>query len=233
MPTILDIIDEVILESGRPDLEDNKIVIINWINRYKLALQRHRRFVFSENQNVPIVLRPNNRTSPLPSDYLFSIALKRQTAGQVDVSFDVHGNQIQTVREVILTRWLDREAFLQQFPMNKDDGQQYVGSVQDYIIVGEVFVWGPTPSTNESLYLDYFRKLPPYNITTNTEDGFTKYYHDGLFYRAMAQCFTSWIPDDAKRNYWNQELATAEDSLHRFEVSREVPMESRLEMSDT
>lgn len=232
---IREIVENIAFEAGRPELSDdpaNINMVLRWLDRYKLYLQRDKRICFSENTSI-IVLNQNNRNTPLPSDFLFPITIRRPKAGMVATTHDIHGNQFQYIKSLTFQRWLDRESFLDHFPTQRDDGELNTGATNDYIIQGRNIVWGRIPSEDEAVFIDYFRILPPYHYLDNPEDDFSIYYHDGLFYEGMRRIFDTWIPDEKKADKWLKERLTAESGLRKYQVGREIPMESQLEMQDT
>jgi len=229
--SVLDIIQDVILESGRDDLEDNRRTILRWLNTYKLKLQRESRVSFSAN-TAEIVALANIRSTDLPSDFLSAITIRRPRKGVAGRTHDVHGNQFTVTKEVTLHRWLNREEFLDQFPINLEDGVVHVGAFNDYILQGGSILWGPIPSEDEQLFIDYYRLLPKYNLDDVIEDDYTLYFEDGLFNRCMEMVFTAWIPDKEKREAWKLERLDSERGIKKYYTLREHPMESRINLPD-
>ena len=232
---IQEIVENIAFESGRPELSDepaNINMVLHWLDRYKLYLQRDKRICFSENTTI-LVLQQNNRNTPLPPDFLFPITIRRPRPGMVATTHDINGNQFQYIKNLTFKRWLDREAFLDHFPVQRDDGELHTGAVNDYMVQGRNIVWGAIPSEDETIFMDYFRLLPPYHYQDNPEDDFSIFYHDGLFYEGMRRVFDTWIPDEKKADRWLKERLNAESALRKFQVNREIPMESQLELQDT
>lgn len=232
MATVQDIIAEVIILSGRDDLEDNKNIILGWLNRYKLYLQRDKRIAFSE-YTVTLNALANVRTIALPSDYLSPLALRRGQLGAHSITTDLFGNQFTVVRNVTLNRWIRREQFIASYPLiRSSDGAPYVGVTNDYIIVGNNIILGPIPNVDEVLYLDYYRLLPNYNLVDNTEDDFTIYYYDGLLAHCLERVFTDWVYDEKKKAIHGNDKRLLESGLRKYQVLREHPMESTLDLPD-
>lgn len=229
--SVLDIINEAIVLSGRDDLDDNRNIILGWLNRYKLRLQRDKRIAFSDNTSF-IDLRVNQRVSDLPSDFLFPVCISRNKGGEVGTTVDVSGNRFSVSKGVVLTRWLDKVAFINQFPTNITNAQLNVGTVNDYTIIGRSIYWGPIPSESETLDIYYYRLLPRYNLSDHINDDFTKLYEDGLFAAVMENIFKGWIPDSTKEAAWAKERMIAEVGLKKYQVGFEHPMEETLDLPD-
>jgi len=228
---IKDLINDVILLSGRDDLEDNKNVVLGWLNRYKLYLQRSKRISFSDNTS-DITLVKNQRVSDLPSDFLYPVCITRNRDGEVGVSIDSSGNQSSVDKNVVLTRWLDRVAFLNRYPNQRSAGELNTGTVNNYTVIGRSIHWGPIPDANEILNIYYYRLLPRYDLTNHTEDDFTTLFEDGLFAAAMENVFKGWIPDKEKEATWRADRLIAEVSLKKYQVGFEHPMEETLDLPD-
>lgn len=229
--SILDIIQDVITESGRDDLEDNKRTVLRWLNTYKLKLQRESRVSFSANTS-PIVAIANTRATDLPSDFLSAITIRRPTKGTIGVTQDLFGNQFAITKEVTLHRWLNKEAFLDSYPINREDGEVNIGAFNDYILQAGSIIWGPMPSEDETLYIDYYRLLPKYDLVDNIEDDYTTYFEDGLFNRCMEMVFTTWIPEKEKREIWKEQRLDSERGIKKYYTLREHPMESSINLPD-
>ena len=225
-----EIINDVIRESGRDDLEDQPEVLLGWMNRYKIYLQRDKRISFSENTTT-IIAKANIRSTTLPSDFLFPIVFRRPKSGQQGITKDILGNQFSILKETVLHRWINREDFLDRFPIQREGGEPYTGTFNDFILQGSNVIWGPIPLENETIYVDYYRLLPKYTLN-NLSDDFTSYFYDGLFYRCMEMVFTSWIPEEKKKEFWRSERIDAEVGIRKYQISREHPMESTLNMPD-
>lgn len=231
MASILDIIAEVITISGRDDLEDNKNIILGWLNRYKLYLQRDKRICFSD-FTIPINATMNERTTDLPADFLFPVAIRRPQLGAATITTDLFGNQFVVTKNVVLTRQIRKEEFLATFPINRSDGQAFTGAVNDYLLMGRKIVWGPIPVVTEQLYLDYYRLLPEYNLQSVVEDDFTTFFNDGLLTWCLFRVFTDWVYDEKKRAVHRADLTICESGIRKYQVSFEHPMESTLDLPD-
>lgn len=229
--SVLEIIRDVITESGIDDLDDNPLVLLNWMNRYKLNLQRKKRLAFSDN-STPIQQKANVRSTSLPSDYLSPLSIRRRELGLTGITQDLFGNQFTVTKDVTLHRWINREEFLNNYPINNNQGGLYVGITNNYMIQGNNVIWGPIPKEDESLYIDYYRLLPKYNLTDVTEDDFTRLFEDGLFARCMEMIFTSWIYDTKKKEMWRGERIEAESGIMKYQILREHPMESDINLPD-
>lgn len=229
--TIQEIIDQVITLSGRDDLEDNKNIVLGWINRYKLYLQRDKRICFSEIE-ADLTMQANVRTTPLPSDFLFPITIRRLSLGLSAISRDLFGNQFVVTKDVTLHRNIRREEFFNNFPLNNTEGSPFTGAVNDYILEGRNIIWGPIPNVTENLKIDYYRLLPEYNLQTVTEDDFSIYYGDGLLTHCLERVFTDWVYDDKKKAVHARDKAILEAGLRKYQVNREHPMESTLNLPD-
>lgn len=227
----MQIVSRIIRVSGRRDLSGNEDLILNWLDDYKLKLQREKRYFVAEKTDT-IQITANNRTTDLPDDFLFPIILRRPHAGLIGIQTDLNGQTFQVTKKVNLTRWLVREDFLTRFPIQMEDGNPNVGAVNDYILENDKIIWGPIPGETETIYIDYFGKLPEYSNPVNLVDAFTKWYPDGLFYKGMQEVFEQWIPDAGKSTKWEKRSLQAELSLYKYQIGREMPMESTLELPD-
>lgn len=231
--SVSDIIHRVAIESGRDDLDVDAepIIVLGYINDYKMALQRDKRYTFS-NHTDDIEAVANTRISALPSDFLTLIAIRRQQRGITGISQDLFGNRFTITKEVLLHPWISNEDFLDRFPEYLENAVLNTGAFNDFLIQGSNIIWGPAPIESETLKIDYYRLLSKYNLTDNTEDGFTTYYEDGLFYRSMEMVFTSWIPDEKKKKFWLAERISAEGSLKKYQVNRDALMHTTMNLPD-
>ena len=232
MSTILDIVADVIEESGRDELEDNKGVVLRYINNYKLDLQRKNRYSFAASNDESIIATANNRRTSLPDDYLSLIAIRRPQLGLTGITQDLLGNRFTIAKEVLLHPWISQENFLDQFPINNSQGQLNVGAFNNFLLQGDSVIWGPAPLETETLYIDYYRLFSNYDLVTNLTDAFITYYHDGLYYRAMEMIFTAWVPDAKKKATWRSERMEAEGSLKKYQVQRDAMMHTTLNLPD-
>lgn len=230
--SILDIVADVILESGRDDLEDNKRIVLKYINNYKLSLQRDKRYTFAIDNDHQFVATQNVRTTVLPDDYLSIICIRRPQLGLVGVTQDVFGNQFTITKEVTLHPWVDHEMFVEEFPLINSEGASNAGRVNDYLLQANSVVWGPIPIETETFYIDYYKLFPEYNLTDNLTDAFITYFRDGLYYRALEMVFTSWIPDAKKKAIWAGERKEAEGGLKKYQVQRDAFMHTTLNLPD-
>lgn len=231
----IEIVENIAFESARPELSEEgspeSLMVLRWLDRYRLYLQRDKRICFSENTSI-LSLRAESRSTPLPSDFLFPITIRRPRPGMTASVSDVQGNKFVVSKGITLKRWLDREAFLDYYPVQRDEGELHTGAPNDYILQGKNIVWGPIPSEDETIYIDYYRLLPNYHVLNNPEDDFSIYYHDGLFFEGMRRVFDTLIPDDKKADNWMKERLVAESGIRKYQVGREVPMESALDLPD-
>ena len=221
----LDIAARVIKFSHRNELSNDLGIIFGWFEDYKLLLQREKRYFISET-TANIDLIANIRFSPLPVDFLFPIALRRPKAGLIGTLQDINGSLYEVTKHVVLTRWVIREQFLDRFPTNKIDGELNSGAVNDYMFQGSDIIWGPIPNENETIKLDYFKIAAPYHNPDHLNDEFTVYYSDGLFHYAMKEIYETWIPNDKQAKIWQTKLARSEMGLKKYQIGREMPMES-------
>ena len=232
---IQDILANIAFESGLPELNEEprlQQMVIGWLERYKLYLQRDKRFFLSENTSL-IRMTAEGRSTDLPSDYLFPIVIRRPRPGILAVTQDAVGQQFQVTKGLVLKRWISKEEFLDHFPIQTDEGAIHAGATNDYMIQNRNIVWGPIPREDETLYIDYFRVLPVYHFLDNPEDTISILYHDGLFFRGMYEVFDSYIPDASKSDRWLKRVMIAEAGLRKYQVGQEIPMESDLILRDT
>lgn len=231
--SVSDIIHRIAVESGRDDLDldGEPITALGWINDYKLALQRDKRYTFSFHTADLNVLE-NNRITALPDDYLTLVTIRRTQRGLTGITQDLFGNRFTVTKEVVLHPWVDQELFADRFPEFIEDGIQNVAAFNNFMLQGLSVIWGPTPIEDEILKIDYYRLLPKYNLTDNTNDAFITYYEDGLFYRGMEMVFTSWIPDEKKKRTWGLERKDAEGGLKKYQVNRDALMHTTMNLPD-
>ena len=229
--TVQDIISQVIALSGRDDLEDAPSVILGWLNRYKLYLQRTKRIAFTVNTE-PVIAQANVRVTPLPDDFLFPIALRRPKFVESAISRDLRGNQFTVSGKVILDRYTRVQEFLSNFPQQRDDGELFTGVTNSYCIMGQSIVWGPMVAEDYTFYLDYYRLLPEYNLDDITEDEFTTYYHDGLLTHCLERVFTDWVYNEKKKMIHAGDKRILENDLRKYQVFRETAMEGDVNLPD-
>lgn len=227
--TVQEIIERVRGESGRTDIPD--ATLYRWLNSYKLKLQRDRRLFLSQNSSQ-LEMKANNRSTSLPTDYLQPIAIRRATSETPAQTTDFWGNRHTVIREAVLHREVNMERFLDRFPLNRADGELWVSTPNEYIIQGRSIIWGPIPSADESLFIDYYRALPPYDGVEVSEDDLSIIFHDGLFSRCMELVFQIHFPDKEKYTWHMQERLAAEKSLMMYQVTQEHPMETDLNLPD-
>lgn len=228
---VTQIIDRIIKVSGRKELRDNREEVLQWLNDYKKSLQIAYRYFISEKTDTLDVLS-NNRTTPLPDDFLFPICIRRPRAGLVGTQQDINGSQFTVTKNTILKQIIVRQDFFDIFPLQRDDGELNTGVNNNYIFQGTDIVWGPIPSESETIYIDYFGMSPAYSEPNIVSDAFTTYYDFGLFAHGMYEVFDSWIPDETKSKMWLSRRLAAEYKLQNLNIHREKPMEVALELPD-
>ena len=211
------ILSRIIRTSGRTELLPEIDLLLNQLNDYKLYLQRDKRICFSQTTTLISALA-QDRSAPLPSDFLFPIALRRQNTN--------------LCRQLVLSRWMNREEFLTQFPNLDVDGNINTGAPEDYMLLGDSIIFGPALRDAESFYLDYYRIIPEYVINVNMTDDFTVYYPDGLYLKGMLWIWEDWTPDIKRAEAIQKRLTPVEVSLKKFQVNREEPMESTENLPD-
>lgn len=213
---IRDVVDRIIRVSGRSELQTDRPLILNALNDYKLYLQRDKRIAFSQTTATLTVLA-GARTVALPADYLMPIALRRAQATEC-------GN-------VLLTRWLNREEFFTCFPLLRD-GLPYTGAPNIWITMANLIVFGPILTANETFYLDYYQLLPRYEPDELQQDDFVNYFNDGLHVCGLKWIFAEWTPDAKMEEKHQKRLDRLELGIRKYQVSREEPMESTLNLPD-
>jgi len=197
--------------SARDDIDN--VTALLFINQVKLELNRDYSFRMFQN-TIFFGTQINRRGYDLPSDFFAPITLRRQQLDKI-VSDPNLGNVVQKQR---FRLWLDKGEFQSAFPELDELGKLVTGTPNNFNIFGDRFDIAPAPVTAETLFFDYKRKLPDYNLVTITTDEISAKSWDVLVFGALQLVFEAWTPDEKKALTWMNRKNKSISSMRRNEA---------------
>jgi len=217
--TVDTMISNIVLLSDRDDLDDEKPLLLYWLNQIKLQLARDRTWRMFKDTTL-IVLQDGQRNTDLPSNFLAPLSLRRLQLDK-QVTDPNLGNVVQRQR---FRKYLDKDAFEAEFPELDTNGNIVKGTPNNYIIHGTKIRVAPTPNKDETLFFDHKVVLPDYDTVVVTEDEVSRIAYDVLIRGTLEEIFDSWVLDEVKARKWERKKNIAITSVNKTETSGDASM---------
>lgn len=198
--TVQTMIDTIIKLSDRTELEDENVTVLFWLNQFKLSFQRDNKYAFMNN-TIPVGLVQNTRDYNIPDDYLAPVSLRRR---QRNIFKKDNKLGLVTQRQHF-NKYIDKVEFEYDYPELDGDGNEVTGIPNAYFMGSNLRV-GPTPQADETVWFDYWRSLPEYDLVVVTEDKLSKIGYDLLIFGTLKRIFQAWIISPSKAADWGNEL---------------------------
>jgi len=214
-----DIVNTVIKLSQRSELSDELPTVVYYLNKVKLKLLRERRFRFNQ-ATTNLTLKANKRTVDIPSDFLHTPFIRRDTAN-VTVNDPIFGT---IIKQQFLKKYIDKVAFETDYPVYDANGNQLVGTVNAFVLWGASIYFGLIPIDDEILKFDYYCNLPDFDINSPSENALSIFGFDYCVSAAIEEVYTSWIISDKLKTLWANEKKDALISLKKLQVFEEANM---------
>lgn len=203
--------------TGRSDLPD--LLATTFLNIVKLDFQRSSVAIPLAKHTLPIVAKSNKRSSELPSDFLAyqDSAIRRKTPTVTTAQ----SGTTTTTKFQSLAKYDLQMDFENDYPSEDSSGNLQTGFPEAFLDYGQSVIWGPIPSEDETLQLDYYRKLPEYSPTNDT-DIFSELAFDMLLFGGIELVYRTWTKDIPEANVWKSLKDERAMSLKTMQIFQQV-----------